>query len=71
MRLKSSNEIMFHNFKNQKLFKQSLGSILSPDLNKIINKFGKKNIVDPKVFISNHNLKKKFYTAIFLSHEFK
>tara|TARA_B100002019_G_C21184111_1_gene555262 strand:+ start:56 stop:262 length:207 start_codon:yes stop_codon:yes gene_type:complete len=65
MRLKSSNGIMFHNFYNQKLFKQSPGSILSSDLNKIINKFGKKNIVDPKVFISNHNLKKKFCKAIF------
>ena len=65
MKLKSPTGIMFHNFHDQKLFKKSLGSISSSDLNKIINKFGKKNIVDPKVFISNHNSKKKICCLTF------
>ncbi len=58
MRQKSPVGIMFHNFHDEKFFKKSLGSISSSELKKIINKFGKKNIVDPKKFILNFISKK-------------
>ena len=58
MKLKSPVGIMFHNFHDQNFFKKSLGSISSSKFKKIINKFEKKNIVDPRTFVSNFNLKK-------------
>ena len=58
MKLKSPVGIMFHNFHDQNFFKKSLGSISSSKFKKLLINLKKKNIVDPRTFVSNFNLKK-------------
>lgn len=49
--------IMFHHFHNNHIHTRSQGSINAKQLEKIINLIGKKNILDPKVFISKFSKK--------------